>query len=122
MLIDGYWHHLALTWENVAGKWIYYINGSKIDEGTRNAGHTITKGALIIGQEQDSYMGGFDSDQSLQGNLTSFNMWNKVLSPVEIASIAAKRCSSIQGNAVRWRDLKDKRFGKVKVTCNSICG
>ncbi|KAK3735405.1 hypothetical protein QZH41_013392 [Actinostola sp. cb2023] len=123
VLVDGYWHHIAVTWENTAGNWILYINGSKINEGTKHAGHTIIKGALILGQEQDSYMGDFQTFQSLQGNLTSFNMWNKVLSPVEIASIAAKRCSSSpEGNAVKWRDLKDKLFGNVKLTCKSFCG
>ena len=43
-------------------------------------GYTIRAGgSLVLGQEQDSVGGGFDSTQSFQGTLTNVNVWSYVL-------------------------------------------
>ena len=34
-------------------------------------------GILILGQEQDSFGGGFDAFQSFQGRISQFNMYNR---------------------------------------------
>ena len=84
-------------------------------------GRVISKGAIVLGQDQDSYKGGFKSRQSLQGNLTSVNMWNKVLTAQEI-SVLAKSCRiEGVGNIVKWSDLKDKGEGAVKLIRSSTC-
>ena len=83
--------------------------------------HLIKKGAIVLGQEQDSYKGGFESSQSLQGNLTSVNMWDRVLTAQEISELA-KSCTAGEGNIVKWADLKDKGEGEVKLINTSACG
>ena len=35
------------------------------------------KGILIVGQEQDSYGGGFDKFQSFSGKISQFNIFNR---------------------------------------------
>ena len=82
---------------------------------------TVTKGVIVLGQEQDSYKGGFNADQSLQGNLTSVNMWDRVLTAQEISELA-KSCTAGEGNIVKWSDLKDKGEGEVKLIRSSACG
>ena len=123
-MIDGFWHHIAFTWSNTIGQWYLYVNGTQMTNGTKAKGSTIQKGALILGQDQDTYMGRYQSYQSLQGNLTSVNMWDRALSSSEIASLAAVRCSNVQGNIVKWRELelqKEKRVGGVQLICSPFC-
>ncbi|KAK3754669.1 hypothetical protein QZH41_009119, partial [Actinostola sp. cb2023] len=121
-LINGYWHHLAITWDNTAGQLNVYVNGSKIGAANKRSGNVIHKGALILGQDQGGYMKSFSS-RSLQGNLTNFNMWNKVLSPVEIASLASDKCSVERGNLVDWRHLRKgrRRFGLLQGVYSPFC-
>ncbi|KAK3731545.1 hypothetical protein QZH41_011148 [Actinostola sp. cb2023] len=119
-VVDGKWHHLCFTWENTQGKYHTYIDGVMKGEGAKKIGRVITKGAMVLGQDQDSYKGGFESFQSLQGNLTSVNLWNKVLTAQEV-SVLAKSCTAGEGNIVKWSDLKDKGEGDVKLICTSAC-
>jgi len=122
--MDGRWHHLALTWESSTGKTSLYLNGTKKDETTLSAGKTlIGKGVIVIGQDQDSYKGGYDPDQTFQGKLTKMNMWNKVLSADEIKAMQnSSVCASENGNIVQWSDLPEKSvFGQVKMVCVSKC-
>ena len=119
-VVDGKWHHLCLTWESTQGNYHVYIDGVMKAEGVAQIERVITKGALILGQEQDSYKGGFESSQSLQGNLTSVNLWDKVLTAQEV-SVLAKSCTAGEGNIVKWSDLKDKGEGDVKLICTSAC-
>ncbi|KAK3739418.1 hypothetical protein QZH41_011411 [Actinostola sp. cb2023] len=79
-----------------------------------------TKGAIVLGQEQDAYLGGFDVGQSFQGNLTSVNMWDRVLSSVEISELA-KGCPSGEGNLVKWADLVPRKSDSVKYFCGVSC-
>ena len=76
---------------------------------------------IVLGQEQDSYKGDFDADQSLQGNLTSVNMWDRVLTAQEISDLT-KSCMAGEGNVVKWSDLKDKGEGEVKLNRSFACG
>lgn len=86
------------------------------------SGRTIPKGAIILGQDADSYIGGYDASQSLQGKLTMVNMWDKALSAAEISAIHTNKCTSASGNLIQWNELVKKRSGQVKLTCpTSFC-
>ena len=120
-VVDGKWHHLCMTWltTNQHGKLKVYVDGILRLE--KVLGIIIPKGAIVLGQEQDSYKGDFESSQSLQGNLTSVNMWDRVLTAQEISELA-KSCTAGEGNIVKWSDLKDKGEGEVKLINTSDCG
>uniref|UniRef100_I3JPI9 Neuronal pentraxin receptor a n=1 Tax=Oreochromis niloticus TaxID=8128 RepID=I3JPI9_ORENI len=68
------------------------------------AGHHIRPdGVLILGQEQDSLGGGFDSSQALVGELSQVGLWDRVLTSNQVASLA--RCGKItQGSVVPWAE------------------
>jgi CUB/sushi domain-containing protein len=117
--IDGFWHHFCATWENTAGKVVMYIDGKIEKEANVHIGYVIPKGALILGQEQDSYMGGFDVSQTYQGNLTGVNIWDRVLVVNEISDLSSIS-STEEGHAVKWSDLKTKTFGNVQLICKSF--
>lgn len=69
---DGFWHHICASWENKAGSWEIYKDGVSLASGARlKTGHVIkTNGILVMGQEQDSFGGGFDALQNYIGELT----------------------------------------------------
>ncbi|XP_031566952.1 neuronal pentraxin-1-like [Actinia tenebrosa] len=119
-VFDGHWHHLCLTWTNVDGKYSMYIDGISKGQGNFKTGHVIPEGAVVLGQEQDSFKGGFSSSQALQGNLTSVNMWDKVLTAEEVSSLANK-CYTAEGNVIKWTDFHEKITGNLKLNCARFC-
>ncbi|KAK3753724.1 hypothetical protein QZH41_013810 [Actinostola sp. cb2023] len=120
--LDEKWHHVCLIWENSFGKYYFHIDGVKIFEGIVANGDQIrAPGAIVLGQEQRTYIGGFNEYQSFTGNLTSVNMWDKALDPSGVEDLA-KRCPTVEGNLVKWSDLYAKlRHGAVQLVCQSSC-
>ena len=93
-----------------------YIDGTFKKEGILAKGQTIPNGALVLGQELDAHIGGFDSEQAFQGNLTKVNIWDRVFSRNETTSLYQEGlCSRRQGNVIGWDDLKVKRSGAIQV-------
>jgi hypothetical protein len=123
LIVDAEWHQFSFTWESSSGKEIFYIDGIK--KGEKNSvdtGQTFDgKGALVLGQDQDTYLGGYDSRQAYQGNLTSFNMWDRALTASEV-SVLASKCPTEEGNIVQWSQLLNlPRSGNVKLICSHFC-
>lgn len=72
-----------------------------------------------MGQDQDSYGGGFEKAQSFVGEMTGVNIWNYVMSAVEISSLA-KSCLTGEGNVVNRSNLTYRILG-VSVVPISSC-
>ncbi len=67
---DGDWHHLAFTWRSSDGNIVLYVDGVEEDSGTVSTGESIEQGgSLVLGYEQDSVGGGFESGQGFVGSL-----------------------------------------------------
>ena len=119
---DGKWHHICVTWQNSDGVWQFYKDG-ELHTHTRGlrTGYTIREGgSLVLGQEQDSVGGGFDSNQSFQGSLTNVNVWSRVLWASTIKSMS-KSCLSGVGNVYKWSDFIYGVKGKTAVVIPSDC-
>ncbi|KAL0983903.1 hypothetical protein UPYG_G00134570 [Umbra pygmaea] len=109
---DGRWHHICITWTTRDGQWEAYQDGQKLGSGDNLAPwHPIKPGgAIILGQEQDMVGGRFDATQAFVGELSQVNIWDKVLKPADILTMA--NCSSyIPGNVVSWLDSTVEVFG-----------
>ena len=119
---DGYWHHMCVSWEFLAGTWEIYKDGKYQASGYRlKAAHVIkTEGIITIGQDQDSLGGGFDTSQSYTGELTDLNIWDRVLNATEISSLS-KSCHGGKGNVKKWSDFKVGIRGDVRVVSPSAC-
>lgn len=89
-LIDGKWHHICFIWSSIQGKYWFYVDRRLTSTGSRfQKGYEIPPGgSLVLGQEQDTLGGGFDSSEAFVGNLAGFAMWNRALSPGEVSGIA----------------------------------
>ncbi|XP_053550382.1 neuronal pentraxin-2 [Bombina bombina] len=109
---DGKWHHICITWTTRDGMWEAFLDGEKHGTGDNLAPwHPIKPGGiLILGQEQDTVGGRFDATQAFVGELSQFNIWDRVLKAEDIVNIA--NCSAnMPGNVIPWVDNNVDVFG-----------
>lgn len=106
---NGLWHHICVTWEGNSGSWKFYRNGELKKEDTSfKKGHTISKGGtLVLGQDQDSVGGGFDTSDSFQGMLSNVNIWNEVLTPEQIQKMSQSCLADVAADdkVYNWLDF-----------------
>ncbi|XP_077475099.1 neuronal pentraxin receptor a [Stigmatopora argus] len=111
-LTKGNWQHICVSWTQRGGDWQAYQGGKLKGEGHGlAAGHDIRPGGvLILGQEQDSLDGGFDSTQALVGELSQMGLWDRVLSADQVASLA--HCGMVtQGSVAPWTEHGVEVYG-----------
>ncbi|KAL4624563.1 neuronal pentraxin-2 isoform X1, partial [Arapaima gigas] len=119
---DGQWHHICITWTTRDGLWEAFQDGEKLGSGENLAPwHPIKPGGVIIlGQEQDTVGGRFDATQAFVGEITHFNIWDRILRPVDIMNMA--NCSSyMPGNVVPWVDNNVEVYGGATKWALEIC-
>jgi len=79
------WDYVTLTWDSITGTLILYRNGILEAQSIHQQGVSISSsGYLVLGQEQDTYGGTFNSSQALHGSLDNIQIWNTALSQEEI--------------------------------------
>ncbi|KAL9965280.1 hypothetical protein ACROYT_G029055 [Oculina patagonica] len=119
---DGRWHHICASWRSSDGAIQFYKDGVlHMHARGLNKGRSIgAGGSLMLGQEQDSLGGSFDSNQSFQGYLTNVNVWSYVLSASTIRSLS-KSCLSGVGNVYKWSDFIHGIKGRARVVIPSPC-
>ena len=82
---DNQWHLVILKSD---GQMVsFYIDGILYETFTDIQDLDITSQNLIIGQEQDSLGGGFVLDESLNGMVDDFRIYNRALDEAEIAEL-----------------------------------
>uniref|UniRef100_T1IGV3 Pentraxin family member n=1 Tax=Strigamia maritima TaxID=126957 RepID=T1IGV3_STRMM len=120
------WIHSCITWSSLEGRWQFYLNGYKYNEGT---GLTIGEfiqpnGVVVLGQDQDledGQGGQHDVKDQMRGQISDLNLWDSVLHPDEIVNLASCE-SSYEGNVIGWKsatwELYDgTRIAPVKLPC-----
>ncbi|XP_041737663.1 neuronal pentraxin receptor-like, partial [Coregonus clupeaformis] len=114
-LSRGSWHHICVSWSQRGGAWQAYQGGKLRGDGQGLAAwhHIRPGGVLILGQEQDTLGGRFDSSQALVGELSQWNVWERVLTPSEVSILA--HCSQHgpqpKGNVAPWTNQEVEVFG-----------
>lgn len=106
--------HLCISWESSSGIVELWVDGRPMVRTSLKKGYTVgAEASIILGQEQDSFAGNFDTNQSLVGDIGEVNMWDFVLSPVEINSVYNGQAFS--ANVLNWQGLKYEAQGEVFV-------
>ncbi|MBN3309915.1 CRP protein, partial [Amia calva] len=107
------WTQVCATWESSSGTVMMWVNG-KSSSNQMETGQVIPlmNHSIVLGQEQDSFGGGFDRQQSLVGQITEVHMWDYVLSGCEITALNAG-LSVTTGNVLNWNVLQYQRHGRV---------
>jgi hypothetical protein len=85
VLNDGRWHHLAVTWQSAGGEVRVYRDGVQMYAGSLRAGAMLTpNGSLVLGQDQDSVGGGFQTAQAFAGQLDEVAFYPSVLNAARV--------------------------------------
>ena len=105
------------------GSWKFFKDGLVKQEGTSfKKGYRIRRGGtLVLGQDQDSIGGEFDTSQSFQGMLSDVNVWDRVLLATQIKEMS-QSClpdERNEGNVYQWTDFL--RQGGPKLVEPSPC-
>lgn len=89
-LLDGQWHHICIIWTSVEGKYSLHIDRRIAATGSRfREGYEIPPGgSLVLGQEQDTVGGEFDSSEAFVGAISGLAIWDRALLPREVANLA----------------------------------
>ncbi|WP_420417843.1 tandem-95 repeat protein [Pacificispira sp.] len=82
-LTDGEWHHVALSFGDGANDTVLYIDGAPVMSlGATNA--LTSGGTLVMGSDQDSVGGSFETSQALDADFDGLRVWNGVRSEAQI--------------------------------------
>ncbi|XP_071759460.1 serum amyloid P-component-like [Centroberyx gerrardi] len=109
------WHSMCATWTSDTGVAQLWVDGKPTVKRFIHSGRPITGPPItILGQEQDSYGGGFDATQSFIGMLSDVHMWDYVLSPSEI-QLYMDDMNFTPGNIFNWRALEFQITGQILV-------
>ena len=89
-IADGTWHHFAVIRNASLGHADFFIDGEGY---TKRCGHLVydtlkvEAGGLILGQDQDTFGGGFDASQVLRGALDDLRIYDGTLSATEVQTL-----------------------------------
>ena len=123
------WQHYCWLYSSISGENHLYWNGILVANDTvpeeyrtlwKRSGNG-TEAALIIGQEQDNIGSGYQPEQAFMGDIAELNVWDHLLEPSNIRSIAECRMIS-HGNVKRWEMAKLNITGAkvVNVSDNTL--
>ena len=101
-IADGTWHHFAVIRNASLGHADFFINGEEYTKRCRHLVYDVLKveaGGLILGQDQDTFGGGFDARQVLRGALDDLRIYDGTLSAIEVQALMRESNPSDTGAA-----------------------
>jgi len=104
-LFDGGQHQLGVSWSNTKGQYTFVVDGQQVGTGTGlQTGYTTrTTGTLVVGMDQDSVGGGFQTHQVFKGTLQDVRVFNDVRTLSEMAAYLNQDVpSNEQGLVADW--------------------
>ncbi|XP_038131933.1 jeltraxin-like [Cyprinodon tularosa] len=109
------WQSICGTWDSSSGLTQMWLNGNPSSFRYTTSGNNINGPiSIILGQEQDSYSGGFDATQSLVGMMTDVHMWDYTLSPCDIQGFMEEKHFP-EGNVFNWNSAEFQIEGRVLI-------
>uniref|UniRef100_UPI0037E90C27 serum amyloid P-component-like n=1 Tax=Semicossyphus pulcher TaxID=241346 RepID=UPI0037E90C27 len=109
------WNSVCWTWDSSDGLTTLWVNGNRSTRHILGAKVSLSGvPSIILGQEQDTYGGGFDKTQSFVGDITDMHLWNSSISLCEIRFFM-DGSTFTPGNLINWRNLQYSTDGLVYV-------
>ncbi|XP_063687168.1 serum amyloid P-component-like [Bolinopsis microptera] len=104
----GTWIHVCLTWSLTTRAASVYYDGLLIGSSTTPSGRKLgLDGYVVLGNEFDTYGGGFNNANAFGGELFKVNMFDKELSAAKVKEMAdGGLCSGVEEKYGRSRYLK----------------
>ncbi|XP_048578596.1 neuronal pentraxin-2 [Nematostella vectensis] len=117
-VVDGKWHHYGITWRSNDGHVEIHADGIlRLSQTGFATGHTLPAGGtMVLGQSYRVLNGALnqDSDLNFHGNLTSVNIWSRLLGGLSMAALS-KGTGLESGDVISWKNLakEDNKMGNV---------
>ncbi|KAL8184428.1 UNVERIFIED_CONTAM: hypothetical protein K2H54_016759 [Gekko kuhli] len=106
--------HICASWESATGIAELWLNGVRLPRKGMKRGYTIDpEASIVLGQEQDSFGGGFHINQSFVGEMTDVYMWGRMLSPEDQAAL--QNGGRPSDPLIDWQSLNHEIKGYVVV-------
>lgn len=106
------WEHICVSWESATGLVELWLDEKPWPRKGLKKGYAIpAEASIVLGQEQDSFGGGFDLNQSLVGEIQDVCLWDRVLTPDELRLVWENRMLS--DYLISWRSLNYEIKGYV---------
>ena len=104
---DDQWHHLCITWTNVNGKVLVFLDGVlKYTALGYKVDVTIpSRGIMRIGQQQRVLGGDHNPGVSYGGKFAKINMWSTALNSSVIVALWSSPGAE-NGDAISWRGMR----------------
>ncbi|XP_040202897.1 C-reactive protein-like [Rana temporaria] len=113
------WKHTCGTWDSNTGVMQLWVNGKLYPRKVAKKGSIIgDEASIILGQDQDTFGGGFDAGQSFVGEIGDVHMWDYTLTPDEIKGVMS---GHVKGNHINWNSLYYDIKGNVLVQPKLYC-
>jgi Concanavalin A-like lectin/glucanases superfamily/Pentaxin family len=123
----GRWHHVAIVRDFANSRLKIYFDGVETNDFLSTTPN-VSNGIIVLGEDQDSFGGGFNPAQALIGAIDEVRIWNDVRTPTEIATQRFIQVSGTSGGLEHyWRfnfapDLGTPIPGSVDVQDVSAAG
>ncbi|XP_046863456.1 sushi, von Willebrand factor type A, EGF and pentraxin domain-containing protein 1-like [Xenia sp. Carnegie-2017] len=119
-IFDGKGHHIMITWQKVDGQMIIYQDGEQKDSKLVAKGQNLLAGGIwVVGQDQDTFGGGFQNSDCFKGIIDAVYIWDKVLSIDEIKLLANNCNAYLSGYSIGYHDFEfTNTTNRVEPTCS----
>ncbi|PIO34338.1 hypothetical protein AB205_0108440, partial [Aquarana catesbeiana] len=108
-----YGRHICVTWDSTYAEAYFWLNGKLSSERRQyNQVYIDAENSIVLGQDQDSFGGGFDASQSLVGEISDVHMWDYVLTQEDIQKVLS---GDLNGNVINWKSLRYEIKGEVLI-------
>ncbi|XP_024124067.1 C-reactive protein-like [Oryzias melastigma] len=114
------WHSICTTWDSEKGLVQIWVDGIPSIRKFISSGAISGAVKIVLGQDQDTFGGGFDVNQSFAGMITDVHMWDYTLSSCEIQNYMSEM-SLTPGNVLNWRALDFEIVGNVLIEDKPVC-
>ena len=116
------WANYCVMWSSNTGAAELFINGLAVEEQQfLRGGYSVSPGGvLILGKDQDGFLGISDSD-AFVGQMTDINVWDYVLSAAEVREqLSCERNATVMGNVFSWGSTPLSLFGGVQLDDDDV--
>ncbi|RVE62616.1 hypothetical protein OJAV_G00158950 [Oryzias javanicus] len=114
------WHSICTTWDSEKGLVQIWVDGMPSIRKFIISGPISGAVKIVLGQEQDTFGGGFDAKQSFVGMITDVHMWDYTLSSCEIQNYMGE-INLTPGNVLNWKALDFEIVGNVLIEDKPLC-
>lgn len=113
------YHICIASFASSTGNIYIFVNGQLEDIFRFPPGIVKGRGVFVVGQDQDVIGGGFDPNQSAQGNLSNFMVWNEVFEFNDYQKLYQNRCLCPENYIFSLENVE--LFGGVSAVLPHVC-